>query len=459
MNDRFKVFDQMLQAVSLVDVRTDYVVRTNESFAKMVGRAREDFGPLTLADIVEPADLSGSREALVQLGAGAIPSLETAWHYLRTDGTLVSSRTMLVLLNGSPGFDACFVMVIEDLTQRDALEDRLLLSSLVNGAIIEGSTHYRTVMDDLVRIRTVDLERARDDAESASRAKSAFLGTVSHELRTPLNAIIGFSSLLLENEGVGDLAEQRKQLAIIRDSGQQLLELIRDILDIASIEAGRLGVKLCRVDLCPIIDKQVQHAQAEAGARHLKLKVSVCDPSIIVQADALRVGQVLRNLLSNGIKFTDHGHVAVSVTVEGGFSRIEVEDTGIGIRADRRKELFVPFQRIHEEGQAIRPGTGLGLAISRRLVEAMHGQIGVESVAGGGSRFWFSVPMAAALSPEIAPDRGANALAPSGSSARSTLRASQSSSTATLPAPRCTPSLLRRNRMSSAVDANSTLRR
>jgi PAS domain S-box-containing protein len=400
MEDRFKVFDQMVQGVLLVDAHTHQVVRTNEAFTRMVGGAREDFGSLTLEDIVEPADLAGSREAVLQLRAGAVPSLEAAWRYVRTQGPSVSSRTIVVLVHGSPGDGTYFVMVVEDLTQRDALEARILLSSLVNGAIIEGTTHYRTEMEDLVRIRTNDLERARDDAETANRAKSTFLGTVSHELRTPLNAIIGFSSLLLESEGAFDAAEQRKQLSIIRESGHQLLDLIREILDIAAIEAGRLALEITCLDLCRVVDEQVLFARAEAGTRHLELLVTVCDPSIVVRADSRRVGQVIRNLVSNALKFTDHGQVTIDVTTDGVVARIEVEDTGIGISPDRRKELFVPFQRLRQDGESLRPGTGLGLAISRRLVEAMGGQIGATGAPGGGSCFWFTVPLAVPLEPD-----------------------------------------------------------
>jgi signal transduction histidine kinase len=249
-------------------------------------------------------------------------------------------------------------------------------------------------MEELVSERTRDLVCARDEAESASRAKSAFLATVSHELRTPLNAIIGFSSLLLEDPPMDDATEQHKQLTIIRESGEQLLALVREILDITSIEAGRLTVQISPVRLCDVINNQVRFAQAEAGSRGLELKVERCDESIMVLADAQRLGQVVRNLLANAIKFTDTGHVAVHAGVAGDMARIEIEDTGVGIAPDRHAELFIPFQRIEESGVDLRPGTGLGLAISRRLIEAMGGMIGLESERGMGSRFWFAVPLA-----------------------------------------------------------------
>ncbi len=401
------MFEHVAQAVVLVDVRTNRVVRANQHFAALLGRRLDELSTLSLHDLVDPVDLSDSKEEMARLQASA-PSIETAWHYVRTDGTRVSSRTVAILVREKPDSDPLYVIVVDDLTQQEALEERLLLSSLVNGAVIEGTTHYREKMDELVRIRTIDLVRARDDAESASRAKSAFLATVSHELRTPLNAIIGFSSLLLESEHGCDAAEQRKQLSIIRTSGEQLLELIREILDLASIEAGRLALEIESVDLRSIIDEQVQFAQAQARERHLELRRTESSSSITVLADPRRLGQVIRNLLSNALKFTDHGHVAVHVAIDGDVARVEVEDSGIGINAERRKELFMPFQRVHQGGNALRPGTGLGLAISRRLVEAMGGLIGLESEPGVGSRFWFSVPLA---SPQVVAAECASAAA------------------------------------------------
>ena len=275
----------------------------------------------------------------------------------------------------------------------DHLESTLVLLtggllSLLVFSLLYAETRHRARLEEQVRERTLELEQARDEAEGASRAKSAFLATVSHELRTPLNAIIGFSSILLQDSLS---SEQRKQLGIINRSGLQLLDLIKEILDITSIEAGHLAMHFEPVNLRQVLEEQCEVLQMQARDSGLYLRL-VCEAPVTVVGDQGRLSQVVRNLVSNAIKFTDRGGVTVRCQVtEGNAAMVQVEDTGIGIPPEQHGTLFVPFQRGEKHG-AYRPGTGLGLAISRRLVEAMGGAIGFESVVGQGSRFWFTVP-------------------------------------------------------------------
>jgi signal transduction histidine kinase len=268
-----------------------------------------------------------------------------------------------------------------------------LALSLLLFAVLYGETLHNRRLEKQVEARTRELLQARDEAQSASRAKSAFLATVSHELRTPLNAIIGFSTLLLEDSTI-DAAERRKQLSIIHRSGMHLLDLIEEMLDLTSIEAGHIAVDIMPLRLHEVLAEQCESMQVQAHAARLDLRVEAVDHSLIVLADPVRLRQVVRNLLSNAIKFTDHGSVTIRARVDDGMARVEVEDTGIGIASDQQDSLFNRFQRIPDNTGRLRPGTGLGLSICRRLVEAMSGTAGVASEAGRGSVFWFTLPLA-----------------------------------------------------------------
>ena len=231
-------------------------------------------------------------------------------------------------------------------------------------------------------------------ADAANQAKSSFLATMSHELRTPLNSVIGFSSVMLEGLA-GDInAEQRTQLGIIKRSGEQLLELVSEVLDIANIEAGKLKIENKPVNLKSLVHEQCSLMSVQAMERGLDLVHAGGGTRIVVLADGKRLRQVIRNLVANAIKFTDHGFVRVCVGTEGRFAKVSIRDSGIGIPLAEQARLFVPFGRVKGPGQQERSGTGMGLAISRRLVEAMGGEIGVTSESAGGSTFWFTVPLA-----------------------------------------------------------------
>ena len=230
-------------------------------------------------------------------------------------------------------------------------------------------------------------------ADAASRAKSAFIATMSHELRTPLNAIIGFSSVLL-GEQAGPLnAEQTKQLAMIRQAGQKLLDLVSEILDIARIESGRTLVDLKATPLASTALEELALFRGQAEARGLHLKLGTVDHSLVAMADRKRLQQIIGNLLSNAIKYTDEGYVELSVHADAESALVRVKDTGIGIPAAEQHKLFVPFHRVQEVSSASRPGTGLGLSISRRLAQAMGGDVGMRSTVGAGSEFWVRLPL------------------------------------------------------------------
>ena len=230
--------------------------------------------------------------------------------------------------------------------------------------------------------------RAAEAAEAGTRAKSAFLASMSHEIRTPLNGIIGMAEILAASQPT---AEQAEQLSLIRQSGSHLLEVINDILDFSKVELGVVEIEATDFSLVEMLSTVRAVVLPRIEDKHLILRIDV--PDVIMRGDPARLRQVLVNLVGNAVKFTDKGGIRIGAArAPDGFVRFEVEDSGIGIAREALPLLFREFSQV-EDGLARRyEGTGLGLAICKRLVEAMGGRIGVDSVAGLGSRFWLEVP-------------------------------------------------------------------
>ena len=255
-------------------------------------------------------------------------------------------------------------------------------------------------LEQLVDNRTLALSAALHQAESANRAKSVFLSNMSHELRTPLNAVIGFSQLMTRSPKVGDAEKQN--LAIINRSGQHLLTLINDVLELSKIDAGHIQVQNEETDLAALLHEitEMLRARAEQQGLTLTLKTDQLPPAVLVDATKLR--QILINLVGNAVKFTQHGGVILSVNgspAEGDTMQIDfaVNDTGIGIAPADQQRIFEPFTQLVTH--ATSAGTGLGLSITRQYLAMLGGELGVESTPEVGSTFRFTLTLPVATQP------------------------------------------------------------
>jgi signal transduction histidine kinase/DNA-binding response OmpR family regulator len=289
-----------------------------------------------------------------------------------------------------------------------ALTVALFVVFLISQARRLHTAYWKAMVD-----RELEGERRRE-LEELSQAKSQFLANMSHEIRTPLNGIIGFTGLLLDDRTL--TLDQREAIETVRTSGDVLLLLINDILDLSKIEAGKMQIEKSPFDLHAIFEEVAQMMAAKAESKKLDLIVDY-SPGTVSRfiGDAGRVRQVLTNLVGNAIKFTDQGQVVIQVEAESaeGVAQVHVavKDTGVGIPAEKLPQLFQKFTQLDSSAKRRFEGTGLGLAVSKQLVELMGGTIRAESVSGKGSTFRFNLPLQLdTKAPEHVAEPGLNGL-------------------------------------------------
>lgn len=338
---------------------------TSPSFERLLGYAPEEIQDKSIGTLMHPEDVDRLRRQREEVGLPALTSQLIVYRMRTKAGEYRHLSTSAALQNDEHG-ELTIVVTAQDVTER---------------------------------VRTArDIEAARDAALASSRAKSEFLATVSHEVRTPLNGIIGASELLLESPLKPD---EQDLVHVIRSSGESLLRIIDDILEISKAQAGRLSLVLSPTRASTLLREVTDLMRPRADEVGVELALQLDGESTRpILADVARLKQVVGNLLSNALKFTYSGRVQVRATTRtlsgGPHLRIEVEDTGIGIAPENLESIFLPFRQADGGIQRLFGGTGLGLAICKELVEAMHGRIGVESRPGKGSRFWFEVPVSPA---------------------------------------------------------------
>ena len=338
-----------------------------------------------IALLPEGASASVAPEGSAPLDLAAVAAaapLKAVFYPIDHDGARVWISVSATPLPADDVGPARAVVVLEDVTERVTAANEL--------------EAYRTDLERIVDLRTKELLVVNRELQSANEAQQRFLANMSHELRTPLNSIIGFTDLLLREMAGPVTYEQRKQLGMVKESSAQLLGLVDDILDLARIEAGHSAVVLTPTDLCAHARAVVDSMSAIAAGKGVDLTWK-CSGNVTIETDPDKLGQILRNLISNALKFTNPGgSVRVSVSADGEGHRLTVADTGIGIDPADQETIFEAFRQIQPADRAKPQGTGLGLAICRELCDLLGYRIGVESVPGDGSAFWVLIPVGGA---------------------------------------------------------------
>jgi protein-histidine pros-kinase len=362
------IFDSSLDSIISID-HAGRIIEFNPQAERTFGYRRDDVIGQPMAELIIPPSLrSRHREALARYlatGTGSVIGRRVELTGMRSDGS--EFPVELSLTSISTKTQPMFTAYLRDLTEQKKQE--------------EAAQRSRELEEQNLRI------------QEANRLKSEFLANMSHELRTPLNAIVGFSELMHDGKVGPVSAEHKEYLADILSSSHHLLQLINDLLDNAKIEAGRMEVLPTTFPVTDLIVEATHNLAPIMSVKNLKLIREIPDDLPPITTDRRKLLQILLNLASNAVKFTERGEIGLRCRATGGALQLAVSDTGIGIKANDLDLLFQPFSQIDSGLQKRQEGTGLGLHLSQNLARLLGGVIAVESEYGKGSTFTLTVPL------------------------------------------------------------------
>ncbi|HEY6879502.1 MAG TPA: PAS domain S-box protein [Polyangiales bacterium] len=369
-------------AIAVTRLEDGIVLNVNDSWLAMTGETRESIIGNS-ARFMWPSAQEAKEFVTKVRHEGRLQGWEQRFLKRSGEGFDAEIASQVLMMQG----EAVILSTLVDISQRKRAEREL--------------KELAVTLEKRVAERTLELARALDAAQAASKAKSAFLANMSHEIRTPMNAIIGMTHIML---GAKATAVDRDRLGKISEAAHHLLEIINGILDLSKIDAGKLELEELAFEPHAVLERALRMVEGAAREKGLALGVDLGELPPVLRGDPTRLTQALVNLLGNAVKFTSQGAVTLCChQVEQGEGRVllrfEVRDTGPGIAPDRSERIFEAFEQADSSTTRKFGGTGLGLAITRRIAELMGGAAGVESQPGVGSTFWFTASMLLATQP------------------------------------------------------------